>query len=246
MKKVNNSVAPGKSTGRPRILDRVSKIVLAKSLTKKRQSTRKLAKRLTAKGMKCSKDTVRRYLKRELGSKPFVRGKKPKLTEKQKKNRVNFAKKVQKWKFAEWKYVVFSDESPYELYHPANRKNDVIWARNKDEVEPSPVIKFPPKVMVWGAMGVSGLSDLHFVPEKTNVDAKYYREEILKKVLIPTLKRTSENGNISNRKISPDMSKVIFMQDGATSHTAKVNEKWLKENVPNYWEKGIWPGNSLT
>ena len=49
-------------SGRPKVLDRVSKIVLAKSLTKKRQSTRKLATRLTAAGHQVSRNTVHRYL----------------------------------------------------------------------------------------------------------------------------------------------------------------------------------------
>ena len=44
-------------SGRPKVLDRVSKIVIAKSLAKKRQSTRKLATRLTAAGHQVSRNT---------------------------------------------------------------------------------------------------------------------------------------------------------------------------------------------
>ena len=40
------------------------------------------------------------------------------------------------------------------------------------------------------------------------------------------------------------MSKAILLQDGARCHTAAVNEIWLRENVVNYWAKGIWPGSS--
>ena len=75
--KTCDSLQDKKRSGRPKKLSRVSKIVLAKSLTKKRQSTRKLAARLSAKGHACSKD-VRRYLVGELGAKaqggqPFPR-----------------------------------------------------------------------------------------------------------------------------------------------------------------------------
>ena len=49
-------------SGRPKRLDKVSKIVLAMSLTKKRQSTRKLVSRLTAAGHPVSKTTVHRYV----------------------------------------------------------------------------------------------------------------------------------------------------------------------------------------
>ena len=130
------------------------------------------------------------------------------------------------------------------MYYPANGKNYVIKAGNKDEVEPSQVIKFPSKLMVLGFMGVSGHSDLNFVPEKTNVDAENLYKKVMGKVLIPTLNRSPTNGHISVRKISPEMSREFFMQDGTNSHMTKVNDKRLKENIPNYWEKGIWPENS--
>jgi len=183
-------------------------------------------------------------LKHELGAKPYVQSKVPKLTEKQKENCKNFAREHQKWTSEEWKRVLFSDESSFELFHPVNSINDCIWRRNKDDVKPSEVVKFPAKVMVWGMMGPLGLSELHFIPPKTSINAEYYREIILKKCLVPASNRTSSAGSILERKMSLDMSKVVFMQDEATCHTAKINEKWLSDNIPHYWGKGTWPGNS--
>ena len=77
-------------TGRPKKLDRVSKIVISKSLGKSHKSTRNLAKKLTSMGNPVSKDTVHRYLTKEFSVYPYKRRKCPKLTAKQKDNRVKF------------------------------------------------------------------------------------------------------------------------------------------------------------
>ena len=122
-------------SGRPKRLDKVSKIVLAKSLTKKRQSTRKLATRLTAAGHQVSKATVHRYLVRDLGCKAFVQRKVPKITEKQRKDRLKFCKDRRNWTMTEWSKVIFSDESPFELDASPNHQNDRIWAHNPAEVK---------------------------------------------------------------------------------------------------------------
>ena len=36
------------------------------------------------------------------------------------------------------------------------------------------------------------------------------------------------------------MSKVIFTQDGAPSHTSRATQAWLKEHL-NFWDKTTWP-----
>ena len=50
-------------------------------------------------------------------------------------------------------------------------------------------------------MGVSGRSDLNFVPEETNVDAENFYEKVLEKVLTPTLNTTVMYAKYS-RKLS--------------------------------------------
>ena len=50
--------------------------------------------------------------------------------------------------------------------------------------------------MIWGAMGVSGLSNLHIVPTGKTVDSCYYTEQMLKKELKPALNRTRTTGKI--------------------------------------------------
>jgi hypothetical protein len=57
-----------KRSGRPSILRKVQKMFISKSLHKRECSTRKLARKLTMKGPQCSKDTVHRYLRFNLGA----------------------------------------------------------------------------------------------------------------------------------------------------------------------------------
>jgi len=45
-----------------------------------------------------------------------------------------------------------------------------------------------------------------------------------------------------DRRIFPDQSKVVFMQDGARAQTAKASLKQLSDNGVEAWKD--WPGNS--
>ena len=86
-----------KRSGRPSIHNKISKMVLSKSLTKRRQSTRKLVKRLSAKGHQMSHMTVHRYLVKNLGAKAMKRPKIPKLTPQHKNKRLEKSW-VESWK----------------------------------------------------------------------------------------------------------------------------------------------------
>jgi hypothetical protein len=57
-----------KRSGRPSLLRKVQKMVISKSLHIKGRSTRKLASKLTFRGLQSSKDTVHRYLRFDLWS----------------------------------------------------------------------------------------------------------------------------------------------------------------------------------
>jgi transposase len=123
-----------KRSGRPTVMSKISKMVVSKSLTKKRQSTRKLAERLTRHGHAMSHTTVYNYLTQKLGVRSFKRCKIPKLTEEHVRKRLRFCRERLNWTVEDWKKIIWSDESPYLLYPDGNSKNDVIWAREKQEV----------------------------------------------------------------------------------------------------------------
>ena len=75
--------------------------------------------------------------------------------------------------------MIYSDESPYLLFPHGNSKNDIVWAKDGQDVVPREVVKFSPKIMVWGAISATSLSELHIVPQNTSVTADYYTENIL-------------------------------------------------------------------
>jgi hypothetical protein len=60
----------------------------------------------------------------------------------------------------------------------------------------------PKSIMVWAGITSTGKTDLIFIPPGTRINAKYYQEEIVKKVVIPFKPR-------------------IFQQDGAPARSAK-------------------------
>jgi hypothetical protein len=57
-----------KRSGRPSVLRKVKKTLISKSLQKGSGTPEKLASKLTIKGPLCSKDTVHRYLRFNLGA----------------------------------------------------------------------------------------------------------------------------------------------------------------------------------
>ena len=230
--------------GRKSTITRVAKIVIAKSAFKRGHSTRKLSSKLSQRGHPVSKSTVHRYLRTCLGLKPLKPQLQPKLSPEQKRRRLEFAKEHSDWTIDDWRRVIFSDESPYELHHPPNRQNDRVWAHNPSEVVPTETVKHPTKVLVWGAMSFQGLSDLHVIPRGQTVTATYYRDNILETTLRSALRRTREYGPPTAVKLHPDMSKVIFQQDGAPAHTAATSQEWCEEHLPDFWQKEVWPPNS--
>ena len=84
-------------------------------------------------------------------------------------------------------------------------------------------------------MSYRALSELHFVPPKQMATSQYYVEEVLAKSC------STKTGDILTRKLLSNMSRAIFMQDGAPAHTSNRAQEWCKNNMPAFWAKGEWP-----
>ena len=83
------------SSGRPTRLSRILKIIIRKSLGKR--STRKLACIVSKNSKRVSKDTIHRYLRNTIGTKPYKRPSHPKLSEKQKEQRLKLCLSHKFW-----------------------------------------------------------------------------------------------------------------------------------------------------
>lgn len=238
------SLTDKKRTGRPPVVSKIAKIVCSKAKGKRGHSVRKLATRLSRKGYQVSKSTVHRFLRQSKNFYPYKRPRQPKITEKQRRCRLQFCKKVKGWTFNEFKNVIWSDESVFEVQHAPNPQNDRVWAESRDQVPPVHTVKQPAKLMVWGAMSAEALSELHIIPRNQTVNTEYYVSKILEGSLLPALNRSAETGTATEKKMVETKSEAIFMQDGAPSHTSKRTQNWCATHVPGFWDKETWPGNS--
>ena len=67
-----------------------------------------------------------------------------------KRRRLEFAKARRDWTVQDWRRVLFTGESPFELYHPPNRKNDRVWTQHSADLPPTATVTKPLKIVVWG------------------------------------------------------------------------------------------------
>ena len=120
-----------------------------------------------------------------------------------------------------------------------NTKNDVFYVPKTTKKRDVPDGRlnreqsgFPQKVMVSVAISKAGKTSVLFVDPGAKVDAKYYTDVLLKK-MIPQMNRITGGQD------------YVFMQDGARSHTAQLTLKHLgKRKHLNLLEPHHWPPNS--
>ena len=224
-----NDVARVKGSGRPRIsTEKQDKTLERLSLKDRFESCSSLkTKWMRATCVSASARTVnRRLLDADLPArKPR---KKPLKTETIKEKRLRFAQKYARWTIDDWKRVVFSDESWFQLFE--NGRRQFVRRRSGEAFLPLCVlqtVKHPEKVMVFGAISPSSKSKLVFIDGKVNAE-KY--QQILKEGKIRSFMK-----NHSHR--SP-----LFMEDGAPGHRAASTKTWHAKNGINLLPD--WPGNS--
>ena len=122
--------------------------------------------------------------------------------------------------------MIFSDESTNAVL---DDRVQSVRRRQGEEFKPEclkKTLKFPSKIMVWGAISVHGPSRLHIV-EGTMNGAKYI--SMLNSRLLPQIRNWFEQ------------EPCIFQQDSAPCHTAKAVYAWFKTNKIKVLK---WPGNS--
>lgn len=122
--------------------------------------------------------------------------------------------------------VVFSDESTIAVL---DDRVQTVRRRKGEEFNPQclrKTVKFPQKIMVWGAISVHGTSRLHIVSGMMNAQ-KYI--SVLQTRLLPQIK---------DWRCENDW---IFQQDSAPCHTAKAVKTWIAKNNVKVLP---WAGNS--
>jgi len=145
-----------------------------------------------------------------------IRCKKPYLPDKAVKYRFNWARAVADWSLEEWKKVIFSDESKFNLFGSDGK----MYCRRRpgEELLPRNVTKIVKhgggSVMVWGCLGPWGMGRLHRITH--NINAIDYVT-----ILDHSLRHSCfDHGT--------QMHKMIFQQDSTPIHNAKYTKRFFE------------------
>lgn len=216
-------------SGRPRISTPRDDRKLLNLVRKDRKlsSTELAGLWILASGIKASPRTVRsRLFEANYQYKSAVR--KPRLTKKHKKARLDFCKRFESLPVEVWRKVIFSDEMNIEV---DNRKGPVKIRRLPSEkYHPSCIVERTRQgsgsIGIWACMTPNNLGIVHTFDGRLN---QHRYKEILENCLIPTIES----------KCDPD--DVVFQQDNAPCHRAKSVQEWFDDHEIAVLD---WPANS--
>jgi transposase len=220
--KEEGRTAPRSRSGRPPKLNGRDKRHLVRNIKKNHATT---LDEITAE-TNASASTVRRALHAD-GYFGRVAVRKPFVNETNRRIRLAWARERLTWK-TEWDFIIWSDESKFELTR--NRRRKWVWRRAEQRMDVkclAPTIKGGDKsVMVWGCFTRFSVGPL--VRLEGRLSAKDYIQ-VLEKNLIPYLAGLEDKGAF------------IFQDDNAPIHSAEKTKRWLaKKRIPCL----PWPAQS--
>lgn len=197
------------------------------------RSIRKMASELNV-----SKNTVARIVQ-DIGAKSRAITSRQLVTTKTKEKRLERARKLLskiRHKPKET-HIVFSDEKLFKLDRVINRRNSRYISKERAENVASHVkhafkTKHPGQVMVLRVFGSDGsICPPIFIDSGIKITSDVYIGILQSKVL-PWLRKTYPENNF------------IWQQDGAPAHSSAKTQKFLREQMPEFWSKELWPPSS--
>jgi hypothetical protein len=216
--------------GRPQKLSAQDKRFCVRAITSgELKSAVEVTKKLeTDHGLKVNDKTVRNAL-REANLGAIEKETKPKLSNKNIKARLEFAKRHKDWTLDDWRRVIWSDESKINRFCSDGRA--WCWIRDGEQLQ-SRHVKETVKhgggsIMIWGCMTALGPGFLCKID--TTMDQHLYKE-ILEEELLKTIEWYELDAN-----------RIIFQQDNDPKHKAKLVQKWIAEQA---FETLEWPPQS--
>ena len=182
-----------------------------------------------------SEQTIRRRLQEE-GIRKWRGLKRPLLNDKHAKQRLKWAKEHKHWTIKDWAKVIWSDKSA--IQKDSDTRTVWVWRhQNKAEKYASKNVVGKRQdggisQMVWGCFMGNKLGPIVFI------DGIIRKEEyiaILDQNLLDYI----------DALITDDIQNVVFQQDNARPHIAKVTRDWLKEATKEHGFTIMeWPPNS--
>lgn len=147
-----------------------------------------------------------------------VAAKKPFINEDQRKRRLTFARDHQHWTINNWKKVIWTNESSFEI--GKQYQQVMVWRTTREKVKSSclvPTFKSGrSSIMVWGAFIGERTSPLVIMPPKRRTAKDFI--EIVYEGAWP---------------MDPKFRSIQFfflIKDGAPVHKAKISEDWRHSN----------------
>lgn len=175
-----------------------------------------------------SAQTTRRYLKKA-GMKAVVKKKRPLLSQRHRKERLDFAISHQDWTIEDWKKVVWSDETKINRLGSDGRK--WVWKKAGEGLSDRTVegtVKFGGGcIMVWGCMLWEGVGYACKIDGR--MDGELY------------IKIMEDDLQASLEYYDKDPNDVIFQQDNDPKHTCKKARKWFQDHG---FHVMTWPAQS--
>ena len=222
-----NSLLNKPKTGRPVKTTMREDRAIVKLATKDRfLSSRRIANQFNMESDTTSisyKTVIRRLGKVGLTSR--VAARKPLISLRNRRKRLEFAKQHTVWTQSQWNNVFFSDESKYNLF--GNDGKNCVWRRSGERLAidcTKKTVKFGGgSIMVWGIMSAAGVGPLVRIQGTVNADV-YQR--ILSQHAVPCLQT---------------MTNPVFMQDNAPCHKARKVMSYLSREGITVMD---WPAQS--
>lgn len=149
------------------------------------------------------------------------------LTQRHRAARRDWCRRHLRWRRNDWRFVLFSDESRFNVSHADGRER--VYRRRGERFADACVIERDRfgggSVLVWG--GIMDGNKTRLIVINGNINAQAYINDVLAVEAIPFLQRHGPN--------------AILMHDNARPHTAAATRQYLAAQNVNVLD---WPANS--
>jgi len=153
--------------------------------------------------------------------------KKPLLSKKNRRSRLNFAKTHLHWTEHDWKKVIWSDESKFSLF----KSDGIVYVRRPANQRLNPKYTCPTvkhgggSVMVWGCFSGYGMGPLYKIE---GIMDRFKYKDILENQMVPYADETMPLRH-------------VFQQDNDPKHSSRYVKAWLRQEQINTMD---WPSQS--